>query len=68
MNINQSLIIHKFPVLFGVLNELKKYLNFKIEHFENEEFTKIPKESNLVIISGSKKKILKTKFIFMNFL
>ena len=56
MNINQSLIIHKFPVLFSVLNELKKYLNFKIEHFENEEFTKIPKESNLVIISGSKKK------------
>ena len=53
MNSNQYLVIHKYPVLFNILNEIKINLNFKIEHFEDEEFKNI-NNRNLVVISGEK--------------
>ena len=40
MSLNQSLIIHKFPVLFNILNEIKYILNFKIEYFDSVQFIK----------------------------
>ena len=53
MDSNQYLVIHKFPTLFNILNEIKINLNFKIEHFEDEKFKNIDNR-NLVVISGEK--------------
>ena len=44
MTINQSLIIHKLPKLFSILNELKSNLNFKIEYVNDHDFTNISKK------------------------
>ena len=54
MSSNQYLVIHKYPVLFNILNEIKINLNFKIEHYEDDKFKNI-NNRNLVIISGDKK-------------
>ena len=56
MNTNQSLIIYKFPVLFNILNEIKCYLNFNIEKFNDDNFDENLPKKNLVVISGEKKK------------
>ena len=55
MSLNQSLIIHKFPVLFSILNELKSNLKFDISHTNDHEFIKFSKEKNLVVITGDNK-------------
>ena len=60
MTINQSLIIHKLPTLFSILNELKSNLNFNIEYFNDEEITYISKK-NVVVISGDKKSNLQNQ-------
>ena len=60
MTINQSLIIHKLPTLFSILNELKSNLNFKIEYLDDEEITNISKK-NVVVISGDKKSNLQNQ-------
>ena len=60
MTINQSLIIHKFPILFSILNEIKSNLNFKIEYLNDEEITNISKK-NVVVISGDKKSNLQNQ-------
>ena len=60
MTINQSLIIHKLPTLFSILNELKSNLNFKIEYLNDEEITYISKK-NVVVISGDKKNNLQNQ-------
>ena len=54
MDSNQYLVIHKFPTLFNILNEIKINLNFKIEYFEDDKFKNIDNR-NLVVISGDKK-------------
>ncbi len=56
MSLNQSLIIHKFPILFKILNEIKSNLNFKIEYFDDDQFEKNLNNRNLVVISGDNKK------------
>ena len=61
MNINQYLIIHKFPQLFNILDEIKSNLNFNIQHLDNEKFHLIASEQNLVVISGEKKNIFKNQ-------
>ena len=61
MNINQFLIIHKFPVLFSILDEIKSNLNFNIHYLDNEKFHLIASDQNLVVISGEKKIIFKNK-------
>ena len=60
MTINQSLIIHKLPILFSILNEIKSNLNFKIEYLNDEEITNISKK-NVVVISGDKKSNLQNQ-------
>ena len=52
---NQYLIIHQFPILFKILNEIKNNLNFKIEYFDDDQFKENLNKRNLVIISGVKK-------------
>ena len=54
MDSNQYLVIHKFPTLFNILNEIKINLNFKIEYFEDDKFKNIDNR-NLVVISADKK-------------
>ena len=61
MTINQSLIIHKLPKLFSILNELKSNLNFKIEYVNDHDFTNISKKNNVVVISGDKKSNLQNQ-------
>ena len=60
MTINQSLIIHKLPTLFSILNELKSNLNFTIQYLNDDEFTNISKK-NVVVISGDKKSNLQNQ-------
>ena len=55
MSSNQFLIIHKLPILFNILNEMKKNLNFKVEYFHNDEFKQDLNKRNLVIISKENK-------------
>ena len=52
MTNSQLLIIHKFPVLFSILNEIKSILNFEIEHTNFEVINKNLDKKNLLIISG----------------
>ena len=52
---NQTLIIHKFKVLFNILFEVKNLVNFRIR-FVNSDKIDIPdKDSNFLIISGHKR-------------
>ena len=55
MSLNQTLIIYKFPILFEILDEIKRNLNFKIEYYDGDQFKKNLDNRNLVIISGDKK-------------
>ena len=52
MTNSQLLIIHKFPVLFSILKEIKSILNFEIEHTNFEVINKNLDKKNLLIISG----------------
>ena len=56
MSLNQTLIIYKFPILFKILDEIKRNLNFKIEYYDEDQFKKNLDNQNLVIISGDDKK------------
>ena len=54
MSIKQFLVIHKFPTLFTILNEIKSILNFKVEHFINDKLPKNLEDENFLIISGDR--------------
>ena len=56
MSLNQTLIIYKFPILFEILDEIKRNLNFKIEYYDGARFKKNLDNRNIVIISGDDKK------------
>ena len=56
MSLNQTLIIYKFPILFKILDEIKRNLNFKIEYYDGVRFKKNLDNRNIVIISGDDKK------------
>jgi len=56
MSLNQTLIIYKFPILFEILDEIKRNLNFKIEYYDGVRFKKNLDNRNIVIISGDDKK------------
>ena len=58
---SQYLIIHKFPVLFNILNELKTNLNFSIENIDNDQFFEISNKKNSVVISADKTIILQNQ-------
>ena len=49
---SQVLIIHKFPILFNILNEINNYLNFKLENINDAKFIDHLNNKNLLIISG----------------
>tara|TARA_Y100000816_G_C26020646_1_gene533951 strand:- start:9 stop:572 length:564 start_codon:yes stop_codon:yes gene_type:complete len=50
----QTLIIHKFDVLFNILMELKNYLNFKLNLINTNKIEEIQIDKNCLIISGEK--------------
>ena len=52
---SQLLIIHKKPVLFNILNEIKSNLNFKIILVDDDNIDIKSKLENSVIISDSEK-------------
>ena len=45
------LIIHKLPILFNILNEIKSILNFDIEKLNDDKINDKFFKKNLVIIS-----------------
>ena len=49
---SQILIIHKFPALFNILNEIKSNLNFEIKAINESKIQNNFKQQNLLIISG----------------
>ena len=54
MDIKQFLVIHKFPTLFSILNEIKSNLNFNVEHFINDKLPENSEDENFLIISGDR--------------
>ena len=50
----QTLIIHKFDVLFNILSELKSNLNFKPKLVNTNKIYEIQNDKNYLIISGEK--------------
>ena len=54
MSIKQFLIIHKFPTLFTILNEIKTNLNFNVGHFINDKLPENSVDENFLIISGDR--------------
>ena len=54
MGIKQFLVIHKFPTLFTILNEIKSNLNFNVEHFINDKLPENSEYENYLIISGDR--------------
>ena len=50
----QTLIIHKFDVLFNILKEFKSYLNFKLKLVNSNKIDEIQNNKNYLIISGEK--------------
>ena len=51
MTNSNILIIHNFPVLFSILNEIKSNLNFKVEYENKEEINQNLSKKNIVVIS-----------------
>ena len=54
MNNSQLLIIHKYPILFNILNENKSTLKFKILQINEDKIDINTGYENLVIISSDK--------------
>ena len=54
MNNSQLLIIHKYPILFNILNENKSTLKFKILQINEDKIDINTSYENLVIISSDK--------------
>ena len=50
----QTLIIHKFDVLFNILIELKNSINFKLKLINTNKIEEIQINKNCLIISGEK--------------
>ena len=59
MNNSQLLIIHKYPILFNILNENKSTLKFKILQINEDKVDINTSYENLVIISSDKNSIPK---------
>ena len=57
MSTQQILILHKFDILFNILNEVKYLLNFKIKQLNEIENNQLEKEKNYLIISGKNLKL-----------
>ena len=51
MSTQQILILHKFDILFNILNEVKYHLNFKIKQLNEIDNNQLEKEKNYLIIS-----------------
>ena len=49
------LIIHKYQILFNILNEIKSILNFDLKLVNDNKFDEGDSKKNLVIISGENK-------------
>ena len=52
---NQTLIIHKFKILFNILSEVKNPVNFRIRSVNTDKIDMPDKDSNFLIISGDKR-------------
>ena len=51
----QTLIIHKFNILFNILNEIKNILNFDVVSDNNDKISFIEENKNILVISGNNK-------------
>ena len=63
----QILIIHKFNTLFNILEELRKYFNFKLKSINTDKIDDLPNELNYLIISSNHKLDLNNKIKIKEF-
>jgi len=66
---NQVLIIYDFPVLFDILNEIKKNLNFKLLNISKTEYSKLQLDAfeNFLIITKKKNLNLENQIVIDNY-
>jgi len=66
---NQILIIYDFPVLFDILNEIKKNLNFKLLNTSKTEYSKLQSgiSENFLIITKKKISNLENQIVIDNY-
>jgi len=66
---NQVLIIYDFPVLFDILNEIKKNLNFKLLNISKTEYSKLQLDAfeNFLIITKEKNLNLENQIVINNY-
>jgi len=66
---NQVLIIYDFPILFDILNEIKKNLNFKLLNISKTEYSKLQLDAfeNFLIITKEKNLNLENQIVINNY-
>jgi len=66
---NQVLIIYDFPILFDILNEIKKNLNFKLLNISKTEYSKLQLDAfeNFLIITKKKNLNLENQIVIDNY-
>ena len=64
----KKIIIYEFNILFSILNEINKFLNFNIISANKDNFDKIKKEivSDFLVISNNDKIITENLIILKN--
>ncbi len=67
MTNSNILIIHKFPILFSILNEIKSNLNFKVDYENKEEINQSLSKKNIVVISSEEKFFKEYQTIIKNY-
>ena len=67
MSDQQILIIHKFDILFNILEELGKYFNFKLKSINTDKIDDLLTEKNYLIISSNHKLNLDNQIIIKEF-
>ena len=66
---NQVLIIYDFPILFDILNEIKKNLNFKLLNISKTKYSKLQLDAfeNFLIITKKKSLNLENHIVIDNY-
>ena len=67
MSDKHILIIHKFEVLFNILNEFKNLFDFKLKLLNTEEIHEMLHQNNCLVISGQKNSKISNQILIKEF-
>ena len=67
MSDKHILIIHKFEVLFNILNEFKNLFDFKLKLLNTEEIHEMLHQNNYLVISGQKNSKISNQILIKEF-